>query len=70
MKNGTSKIAELRKAAKLTQAKLGEILGISVFTIGKWEYQHNPPEYIVKLIEYYLVNEGYIKKEEQTDENT
>lgn len=55
-------IKDLRKAAGLTQQQLSDLLGIPKRTIGNWETGVNKcPEYLEKLIIYYLTKEGYIK---------
>lgn len=60
-----NKIKALRKSAQLTQKALSELLNIPKRTIENWEAGVNePPEYLVKLIEYYLKNENYIKMED------
>lgn len=58
-------IKTLRTATGFTQKAFGELLNIPKRTIENWEAGVNePPEYLVKLIEYYLKNENYIKMED------
>lgn len=54
------KIKEIRKASGMTQAEFAEYFGISVRTIEAWESRREAPEYLVKLMEYKLINEGKI----------
>lgn len=65
-----ARIKEARKAAGLTQAKLAELLNVSVQTIKNWEYGANTPstEFIERIAEVsglpseYLTNrEGRIR---------
>lgn len=64
-------IKEMREAAGMTQAEFAELLGANKSTIEKWEYGTRKPTYnLYMLIEYYLKGEGYIKTEENSDENT
>lgn len=54
-------IKEMRTATNLSQSKFANLVGISVRNIQDWEQgQRKPPEYVVRLIEYYLRNEKYI----------
>lgn len=55
-------IKELRTMAGLTQQAMSELFYIPKRTIENWEGgKREPPEYLVKLINYYLQKEGYIK---------
>lgn len=53
-------IKEIRKASGMTQAEFAAYFGISVRTIEAWESRREAPEYLVKLMEYKLINEGKI----------
>lgn len=58
------KIKELRKKTGLTQARFAELLNIPKRSIENWEGEKNkPPEYLVKLIDYYLSNENKYNNE-------
>ena len=51
-------IKELRTATGLSQAKFAKLLDIPTRTIEDWEGgRHKPPDYVVKLIEFYLKNQ-------------
>ena len=51
-------IKELRTASGLSQAKFANLLGIPTRTIEDWEGgRHKPPDYVVRLIEFYLKNQ-------------
>ena len=55
------KIKELRKKTGLSQKKFGEYLNIPQRTIENWESEKSsPPEYVKKLIEEKLKNDGKI----------
>ena len=55
-------IKQLRSLTKLSQSKFALAVGVPVRTIQQWEQgERNPPEYVVKLIEYYIKNEGLVK---------
>ena len=54
-------IKDLRLRTNLSQTKFADVVGIPVRTIQKWEQgERTPPDYVVKLIEYFLINEGLI----------
>jgi DNA-binding transcriptional regulator YiaG len=54
-------IKDLRSRANLSQSKFATAVGIPVRTIQKWEQgERVPPDYVVKLIEYFLKNERLI----------
>jgi len=59
----SSIIRKMRKNARMTQAEFAQILNCPKRTIEKWEYRGDPPDYEIKLIEYFLKNEGYIMEE-------
>ena len=51
-------IKELRTATGLSQAKFAKLLDIPTRTIEDWEGgRHKPPDYVVKLIGFYLDNQ-------------
>lgn len=53
-------IKELRRLSGLTQAKFADIIGCPKRTVERWEYRKDPPQYVVKLIDYFLRNEKII----------
>jgi DNA-binding transcriptional regulator YiaG len=54
-------IKTLRLKTRLSQSKFADVVGIPVRTIQKWEQGDRvPPDYVVKLIEYFLKNERLI----------
>lgn len=54
-------IKEIRSACSMTQKAFSEFLGIPKRSIENWESgERNPPEYLVKLIEYKLKSEGLL----------
>lgn len=50
-------IKELRAQTGLTQAAFAALIGCPKKTVEKWEYRGDPPEYVVKLIEFYINNQ-------------
>ena len=55
-------IKEMRTATGLTQKAFAELLGMPKRTVENWEGDVNKcPEYLLRLIEYYLKNENLIK---------
>ena len=51
-------IKELRASTGLSQAKFAKLLEIPTRTIEDWESgRHKPPEYVIKLIDFYLKNQ-------------
>ena len=54
-------IKELRTASGMTQQAFAEYFGMSKRNVENWEGGKNtPPEWVLKLIEYKLRNEGLI----------
>jgi putative transcriptional regulator len=54
-------IKEMRSRMGYTQQAFGDLLNIPKRTIENWEYGKNKcPEYVRKLIQYYLFKEEYI----------
>lgn len=54
-------IKELRTACGMTIVAFAAYLGIPYRTVQDWEGgRRTPPEYLIKLIEYKLRNEGLI----------
>ena len=59
-------IKEMRSASGMTQKAFAEYIGVTKSSIEKWEYgKPYCPEYVRELIEYKLINEGKIKKEQE-----
>jgi len=55
-------IKTMRKAAKLTQQAMSDLLNIPKRTIEEWEAgRRTPPIYVVELIESYLRQNNFIK---------
>ena len=51
-------IKELRTTTGLSQAKFADLLKIPTRTVEDWESgRHKPPDYVLKLIEFYLKNQ-------------
>ena len=57
-------IKEMRTATGLTQKAFAELLGMPKRTVENWEGDVNKcPEYLLRLIEYYLKNENLMDNE-------
>lgn len=57
-------IKEMRTASGMSQVAFGELLNIPVRTIQEWEAERRtPPDYVVELIRYKLINEHIIEPE-------
>ena len=56
------RILELRTARRISQVKLGEILGVSKQSVSNWENDNIQPsiEILMKLAEYFGVSTDYI----------
>ena len=54
----------MRTASGMSQVAFGELLNIPVRTIQEWEAERRtPPDYVVELIRYKLINEHVIEPE-------
>lgn len=61
----TLTIKEMRLAAGMSQAAFGSYFGIPMRTIQNWENEvRTPPEYVLQLIHYKLINEHMIEPRE------
>lgn len=57
------RVVEERHRLRLSQRKFSELLGIPTRTIEDWEVgRRTPPEYVVRLLLFYLENSDDIKK--------
>ena len=58
------RIKEMRLKTGLTQAKIASLLNVPIRTWQSWELgERTCPAYVVNLIEYYLVNERWLRNE-------
>ena len=57
-------IKELRQSAGMTQAEFASYFRLSKRTVESWESFRECPEYLRELIEYKLIHENKIKKEQ------
>lgn len=56
-------IIDLFKRTGMSQIEFSRRLGIPYRTIQDWLVQkRTPPDYVVKLLEYYLINEELLAK--------
>ena len=59
-------IKEIVSATGLTQKQVSELLGCSYRTVQEWAGERRKcPEWVKRLIVYYLVNEGFLQPEEK-----
>ena len=64
------RIRELREDSGMNRAQFAEFFGIPYRTIQHWEEgTRQPPEYVVSLIEYKLLNEKILKKSQKVTKN-
>ncbi len=57
---------ELRKESKMTQKQFSEYFGIPKRTVESWDMgERSCPEYLIDLLEYKLIKEGFILDEEE-----
>lgn len=55
-------LKKLRQARKITQSQLAEDLGLSVFTIAKYETYRRRPDYetLIRIADYFNVSLDYL----------
>lgn len=63
-----NRIAELRKAAKISQSALGKIVGAAQNTVCNWENGNREPDFetIQKLADYFHVSVDYLLGRDDT----
>lgn len=67
----SKKIKELRESTGMNRREFCEYFDIPYRTVTEWERdQRHAPEYVLRLLEYYIRNEKLMKGEEvdRTDE--
>lgn len=63
-----TKIKELRESTGMNRKEFCKYFQIPYRTVTEWELDHrHAPEYVLRLLEYYIQNEGLAKKK-VTDE--
>ena len=63
-----AKIKELRESTGMNRKEFCKYFQIPYRTVTEWELDHrHAPEYVLRLLEYYIQNEGLAKKK-VTDE--
>lgn len=63
-----AKIKELRESTGMNRKEFCKYFQIPYRTVTEWELDHrHAPEYVLRLLEYYIQNEGLAKKK-ATDE--
>ena len=61
-------LKEMRAKTYLSQAKFAKIVNIPVANITKWEQGvSTPPDYVVRLVQSYLLQLGLLTDEEVRD---
>lgn len=66
-----NRVSELRKKAKLTQRKFGEIMQVSQQTISKYESKdaNIPQDILKKMAKFFNVSIEYILEEDQQEKS-
>ena len=58
------KIKELRESTGMNRTEFCEYFGIPYRTVTEWERDNrHAPEYLIRLLEYYIRSEKLVKKE-------
>ena len=64
------KIKELRESTGMNRREFCEYFHIPYRTVTEWERDNrHAPEYVLRLLEYYIRSEKLMKKEESEDTN-
>lgn len=62
------RIVALRESTGMTRKEFCEYFQIPYRTVTEWERDNrHAPEYVLRLLEYYIRMEGLIKKKDETD---
>ena len=62
------KIKELRESTGMTRKEFCEYFNIPYRTVTEWERDNrHAPEYVLRLLEYYIRMEGLIKDKQEED---
>lgn len=68
--NTQKKIKELRESTGMNRKQFCELFGISYRTVTEWERNNrHAPEYVLRLLEYYIKGEGLNKSDKQEQGN-
>lgn len=61
------KFKDIRQMSGMNMSQFGKYFDIPYRTIQDWEYEKRKcPPYVLELMQYKLIKEGIIKKEERT----
>lgn len=70
MMNCSKKIKELRESTGMNRKEFCDYFQIPYRTVTEWERDNrHAPEYVLRLLEYYIRSEKLMKKEESEDTN-
>lgn len=70
MMDCSKKIMELRESTGMNRREFCEYFHIPYRTVTEWERDNrHAPEYVLRLLEYYIRSEKLMKKEESEDTN-
>lgn len=70
MMDCSKKIKELRESTGMNRREFCEYFHIPYRTVTEWERDNrHAPEYVLRLLEYYIRSEKLMKKEESEDTN-
>lgn len=57
------KVQELRKSTGMNRREFCDYFGIPYRTVSEWELDgRHAPDYVIRLLEYYIRMEGHIKE--------
>lgn len=64
----SEKIKALRESTGMNRKEFCEYFNIPYRTVTDWEHDNrHAPDYVLRLLEYYIRMEGLIKKKQQED---
>lgn len=70
MMDCSKKIKELRESTGMNRKEFCDYFQIPYRTVTEWERDNrHAPEYVLRLLEYYIRSEKLMKKEESEDTN-
>ena len=70
MMDCSKKIMELRESTGMNRREFCEYFHIPYRTVTEWDRDNrHAPEYVLRLLEYYIRSEKLMKKEESEDTN-
>lgn len=66
----SNRIKELRKSTGMNRREFCDYFNIPYRTVTEWERDtRHAPEYVIRLLEYYIRMEKLMKEQQQNEEN-